>query len=92
MTYRTLLTAVVVESFKFQKVTAITSDTRYHTLSDVALVADPCRAGIPQRLGFAQAVGVVPASPGSASEIQARSPDSVQATWTFIPVVLCLPE
>ena len=26
------------------------------------------------------------------SEIQARVPDRVQATWTFSPVVLCLPE
>src|SRR6266498_934771 len=30
--------------------------------------------------------------PSIASEIHARRPESVQATWTFIPVVLCLPE
>src|ERR1039458_6878979 len=30
--------------------------------------------------------------PSIASEIHASPPPSVQATWTFIPVILCLPE
>jgi hypothetical protein len=30
--------------------------------------------------------------PLTRSEIQASFPSIVQATWTFIPVVLCLPE
>src|SRR5215204_5202685 len=30
--------------------------------------------------------------PSIGSQIQARRPVRVQATWTFMPVVLCLPE
>src|SRR6266542_6969666 len=30
--------------------------------------------------------------PSIGSEIQARCPDRVQVTWTFMPVVLCFPE
>src|SRR6266542_6062621 len=41
--------------------------------------------------GLSQAVRVCRV-PSIASEIQDRCPDRVQATWTFMPVVLCLPE
>ena len=30
--------------------------------------------------------------PSWGSDTQARVPDRVQATWTFSPVILCLPE